>query len=157
MSLCALYLRYTRNQVLNEPVSRDQILGCKRGEGNINFPCSVDHEQDWQPYPVDPYSAICTYLHLFLCGVMGGRKRRGRPGILPATFCFFSPSHKGSPTFFFHVFFGHRISTFLVVFCFCFAVCPKEWPDWGILRRSRCVQVFFKILLWSIVLDTVVV
>ena len=34
-------------------------------EGNIHFPCSADHEQDWQPYPVDPYSAICddhTYL-----------------------------------------------------------------------------------------------
>ena len=24
------------------------------------FPCSADHEQDWQPYPVDPYSAICN-------------------------------------------------------------------------------------------------
>ena len=21
------------------------------------FPCPVDHEQDWQSYPVDPYSA----------------------------------------------------------------------------------------------------
>ena len=20
------------------------------------FPCSADHEEDWQPYPVDPYS-----------------------------------------------------------------------------------------------------
>ena len=31
------------------------------------FPCSADHEQDWQPYPVDPYSAICddhTYIHV---------------------------------------------------------------------------------------------
>ena len=49
-----------------EPVSRDQILRHARGQGNINFPCSVDHEQDWQPYPVDPYSAICddhTYIH----------------------------------------------------------------------------------------------
>ena len=27
--------------------------------GKNNFPCSADHEQDWQPYPVDPYSAIC--------------------------------------------------------------------------------------------------
>ena len=28
---------------------------------NIHFPCSADHEQNWQPYPVDPYSAynIC--------------------------------------------------------------------------------------------------
>ena len=40
-----------------EPVSRDQIiLRRKRVQGNINFPCSADHEQDWQPYPVDPYS-----------------------------------------------------------------------------------------------------
>ena len=49
-----------------EPVSRDQILRHARGKGNINFPCSADHEQDWQPYPVDPYSAICdghTYTH----------------------------------------------------------------------------------------------
>ena len=49
-----------------EPVSRDQILRHVRGQGNIHFPCSADHEQDWQPYPVDPYSAICddhTYIH----------------------------------------------------------------------------------------------
>ena len=49
-----------------EPVSRDQILRHARGQGNIHFPCSADHEQDWQPYPVDPYSAIChdhTHIH----------------------------------------------------------------------------------------------
>ena len=50
-----------------EPISRDQILrNVVRRQGNINFPCSADHEQDWQPYPVDPYSAICddhTYIH----------------------------------------------------------------------------------------------
>ena len=51
-----------------EPVSRDQILRHARGQGNFNFPCSADHEQDWQPYPVDPYSAICddhTYIHTY--------------------------------------------------------------------------------------------
>ena len=42
-----------------EPVSRDQILRHARGQGNVHFPCSADHEQDWQPYPADPYSAIC--------------------------------------------------------------------------------------------------
>ena len=50
-----------------EPVSRDQIIRRVRGQGNINFPCSADHEQDWQLYPVDPYSAICdgrTYILL---------------------------------------------------------------------------------------------
>ena len=49
-----------------EPVSRDQILRHARGQGSIHFPCSADREQDWQPYPVDLYSAICddhTYIH----------------------------------------------------------------------------------------------
>ena len=52
-----------------EPVSRDQILRHARGQGNVHFPCSADHEQDWQPYPVDPYSAIRddhTYIHTYI-------------------------------------------------------------------------------------------
>ena len=31
-----------------------------------SFPCSADHEQDWQPYSVDPFFAICddhTYIN----------------------------------------------------------------------------------------------
>ena len=51
-----------------EPVSRDQILRRERRQRNIDFPCLADHEQEWQPYPVDPYSAICddhTYIHSF--------------------------------------------------------------------------------------------
>ena len=31
----------------------------RTGTGEYYFPCSADHEQDWQPYPVDPYPAIC--------------------------------------------------------------------------------------------------
>ena len=42
-----------------EPVSRDQILRREQRQENAHFPCSADHEQDWQPYLVDPYSAIC--------------------------------------------------------------------------------------------------
>ena len=60
-----------------EPVSRDQILRHVRGQGNLHFPCSADHEQDWQPYPVDPYSAICddrTYLTFVEEGAHGGRE-----------------------------------------------------------------------------------
>ena len=45
-----------------EPISRDQILRRERGQGNINVPCSADHEQDWQSYPVDPYSCYCSLL-----------------------------------------------------------------------------------------------
>ena len=29
-----------------EPVSRDQILRCERGQGTIYFPFSADHELD---------------------------------------------------------------------------------------------------------------
>ena len=33
-----------------EPVLRDQILRRERVQGNIYFPCSADHGQEWQPY-----------------------------------------------------------------------------------------------------------
>ena len=47
-----------------EPVSRDQILKHERGQGNIIFSCSADHVQDWQPYPVDPYSCyMCDHTY----------------------------------------------------------------------------------------------
>ena len=35
----------------------------------MDISLSADHEQDWQPYPVDPYSAICddhTYIHTYI-------------------------------------------------------------------------------------------
>ena len=51
-----------------ETVLRDHILRHVRGQGSIHFSCSADDEQDWQPYPVDPYSAICddhTYIHTY--------------------------------------------------------------------------------------------
>ena len=38
------------------------------GSKKYNFPCSADDEQDWQPYPVDPYSGIYedrTYIHTY--------------------------------------------------------------------------------------------
>ena len=41
-----------------KPALRDQIPRRERGQGNIHFPCSADHEQDWQLYPVDPSLAI---------------------------------------------------------------------------------------------------
>ena len=51
--------RLTRDGTV-EPVSRDQILGHERGQGNIHFSCAADHVQDCQP-------AICmcdhTYIH----------------------------------------------------------------------------------------------
>ena len=39
-----------------ETVLRGQILRLERGQGNIKFLFSADHEQDWQPYPIDVYS-----------------------------------------------------------------------------------------------------
>ena len=52
-----------------EPVSRDQILRREREQGNGYFPCSADHEQDWQPYPVDPYSCY-MYVCMYVCTVI---------------------------------------------------------------------------------------
>ena len=53
-----------------ELVSRDHIIRRERGQENIIFPCSADHERDWQPYPVDPYSAVCDghilYIHTYI-------------------------------------------------------------------------------------------
>ena len=52
-----------------EPLSPDQILRRERRQGKIHFPCSADHEQDWQPPPVDPYSCyMCdhTYIHTYI-------------------------------------------------------------------------------------------
>ena len=55
--------RLTRDETA-ESVSRDQILRRERGQGNIHFPCSADQEQDWQPYPVDPYSCcMCVTMN----------------------------------------------------------------------------------------------
>ena len=56
--------RLTRDETA-EPVSRDQILRHERGQGNDVFPCSADHVQDWQPYPVDPHSCyMCDHTSL---------------------------------------------------------------------------------------------
>ena len=52
-----------------EAVSGNQILRRERGQGNIGFPCSADHVQDyWQPYPVDPYSCyMCDHTYSLYC------------------------------------------------------------------------------------------
>ena len=52
-----------------EPVSQDQILRHARGQGNIIFPCSAHHEQDWQPQSVDPYSAIICDDHTYILNI----------------------------------------------------------------------------------------
>ena len=51
-----------------EPVSRDQIFRRERGQGNIYFTWSVDHGQDGQPYPVNPYScySIRVTIHTYI-------------------------------------------------------------------------------------------
>ena len=32
-----------------------------------HFPCSADHEQDWQPCPVDPYPCLAIICHGHTC------------------------------------------------------------------------------------------
>ena len=42
-----------------ESVSRNRIFRRERDQGKHYFICSADYEKDWQPYRLDPYSAIC--------------------------------------------------------------------------------------------------
>ena len=59
--------RLTRDRIIAEPVSRDQILRREREQGNIIFPCSADPKQGWQPYPVDPCSSCyMMYDHTYI-------------------------------------------------------------------------------------------
>ena len=56
--------RLTRDGT-DELVSRDQILRRERGQGNIHSPCSADYVQEWQPYPVNPYSCyMCEHIYI---------------------------------------------------------------------------------------------
>ena len=57
--------RLTRDRTA-EPVSRDRILRREREQGNGYFPCSADHVQDWQPYPVDPYYSCYMCDHTYM-------------------------------------------------------------------------------------------
>ena len=43
---------------------RTRLARTVRRQGNIHFSCSADHEQDWQSYPVDPYSCYYMYNHI---------------------------------------------------------------------------------------------
>ena len=62
-------------------VSRDQILRRKRGQGNIYFPCSADHEQDWQNLTRLIHNLV-TFDHT-LIAIQGNRNR----GKKKKTFC----------------------------------------------------------------------
>ena len=51
----------------DNPSRETKLSGTHGDRGMFIFPVH-DHEQDWQPYPVDPYSAICddhTYIHTY--------------------------------------------------------------------------------------------
>ena len=64
--------RLTRDGT-TEHVSRDQVPRGERGQGNINFTCLADHEQDWQPYPVAPYAYLCVAIHTYIQWERGWR------------------------------------------------------------------------------------
>ena len=41
------------------------LTSCVTGQGKFHFPCSADHEQDWQPCPVDACSCyICDHTYI---------------------------------------------------------------------------------------------
>ena len=59
--------RLTRDGTARPVTQEDQILRGERGQENIHsLPCSADHKQDWQPYPVDPYYSCCKCDHEYI-------------------------------------------------------------------------------------------
>ena len=56
-------IRLKRDGTTAEPVSQEQFLRREQEQRNNNFPCLADHEQDWQPYPVDSYSCYMMCDH----------------------------------------------------------------------------------------------
>ena len=77
--------RLTRDGTTAEPIWRDQILRRERGKGNIHFPCSADHEQDWQPYPVSGIEltnsspkcgVVCWILHKIIIFILASITER---------------------------------------------------------------------------------
>ena len=45
-----------RGTGLPNPSHETKSSGASGDREILIFSCSADHEQDWQPYPVDPYS-----------------------------------------------------------------------------------------------------
>ena len=61
--------RLTRDGTRLNPARETKFSGTYGDRGIFLFPWSADHEQDWQPCPVDPYSAICddhAYIHTYI-------------------------------------------------------------------------------------------
>ena len=58
--------RLTQDGTAAEPVLRYQtLMREQRGQGNMIFSCSADHEQNLQPYPVDLYPAVICDDHTY--------------------------------------------------------------------------------------------
>ena len=76
--------RLTRDRTA-EPVPARPSSQALTGTGKFIFPCLASHEQDWQPYRVDPYSDIRddhTHVHTPIAITMNtaGTTFRGRIG-----------------------------------------------------------------------------
>ena len=103
------------------------IIRRERGQRKKHFPCSADHEQDWQPYPVDPSLAICDD-HTYKIRWMWDQQEK----MILLTQCY---HHQGTRWY------------AMKRFCLCslwshLDVLTFFPPDWGMLRRSRCVKIF---------------
>ena len=61
--------RLTRGTGRPNPSRETKFSGANGDREKLYFPCSTDHEQGWQPYPVDLYYAIYvmtiqTYIYM---------------------------------------------------------------------------------------------
>ena len=58
----------------------------ERGQGNINLPCSADHEQNWQPYPFIPTLALCDAHTCAVLILVAESQRVGEPRLAPCRY-----------------------------------------------------------------------
>ena len=78
-----------------EPVSRDQILGRERGQGNIRFSVQLATSRTGNRHLVDPYLAICDD-HTYIPHI---KSNLDRLGLLPPTHGQRSQQQSGQITF----------------------------------------------------------
>ena len=66
---------------LPNPSRETNFSGANADREMFYFPCSAHHEQDWQPYPVDPYSC-CMRDHMSIFIILAQSEKVARTWFL---------------------------------------------------------------------------
>ena len=70
--------RLTRDRTA-EPIPRDQIIRRELRQRKVYIPCSADHEQDWQPYPVGTNYVYVVTIYTYIYSTASYTRHRTSP------------------------------------------------------------------------------